>query len=99
MNTRRMSKSIAAHDSLVGLHWHIHQARHHAARRYNAVGVDICVDTEFVMRAESHHHFLKRSIAGAFTDTVDSHLCLTRTCDNTGYGIGSRHTHSRYDNA
>ena len=43
MNTTGMSKGVATHDSLVGLHRHIHKTRHHAACGAYHRGVDIGV--------------------------------------------------------
>ncbi len=49
MYARAVGKGIASNNSLVGLHRHIHQRRHHTAYATYLSGVDVCVDTEFLM--------------------------------------------------
>ena len=49
MYAARMSKRISTHYSLIRLHRHIHEARHHSARATQTRGVDIAVDAELLV--------------------------------------------------
>ena len=44
------------------------------------------------MAFDDHSHFLKRSITGAFTDTIDSNLYLARTIQHACHRICSSHS-------
>ena len=97
-----MGKGIAAHDGLVGLYRHVHQTRYHAAGRINLLRIDIGLDVDILMALDNHSHLFKRSIAGAFADTVDGHFHLTGTVQHAGHGVGGCHaqivvTMRRYD--
>src|SRR5699024_5773060 len=79
VDTRRMGKSIATYNSLVGLHRHVHQARHHTAGWINLLCIDVGLDFYVLVTFDNHRHFLKRSIAGTFTNTIDGYLHLAGT--------------------
>ena len=87
-----MRKGVASHDGLVGLNGHIHETRHHAARRINLCGVDVGVNLQRLMALQYHGNLLKRRIARTLADAVDGHLHLTGTCQHTIQRVCRRHT-------
>ena len=91
MYTRRVGKGILTNDSLVRLHRHIHQRRHHTARRINLLSVDIRINTQIRVSLENHRHLLERRIASTLTNAIDGHLDLTSPVEHTSHGIGRRH--------
>ena len=91
VDTRRMGKSIATYNSLVGLHRHVHQAGHHTAGRINLLCIDVGLYFYILVTFDNHRHFLKRSIPGTFTNTVDGHLHLASTIQHASHCIGSSH--------
>ena len=92
MDARRMGKSITSHDSFIRLYRHIHQAGHHAAGRINLLRIDICFNLNILMAFDNHSHFLKRSVTGTLTDTIDGNLHLTRTIQHTRHSVGRSHS-------
>ena len=91
VDTRRMGKSIATYNSLVGLHRHVHQAGHHTAGWINLLCIDVGLDFYVLVTFDNHRHFLKRSIAGTFTNTIDGYLHLAGTIQYASHCIGSSH--------
>ena len=87
----RMGKGIAPDDGLVGLHRHVHQARHHATDREYLCCVDVGLDIEIGMGLQSHHHFLQTGVTSTLTNTIDGHLHLSGTIQHTSHGVGSSH--------
>ena len=59
MNTAGVCKSVLAHNRLVRLYRHIHQARNHAARRINLRRVDVRLDAQVRVSLENHRHFFQ----------------------------------------
>ena len=92
VNTTAVSKCIATHNSFVGLHRHVHQAAHHAAKRIDLGGVDVCIDSEIRVALKCHYHLFERCVAGTFANTIDGNFHLTGTINHTGYGVGGGHT-------
>ena len=91
MDTRRVSEGVTAYDSLIRLHRHIHQARHHAAGRIDLLRIDIGLDIDIVVTLDNHSHLFERRVTGTLTDTVDGHLHLTGPVQHTSHGVGSCH--------
>ena len=54
----RVRESISTHDRLVGLHRHVHEARHHSAGSVYMLRVDICIESAVLVAFECHHHLL-----------------------------------------
>ena len=90
--TRRVSKSITAHDSLVRLHRHVHQTAHHSGHRNNLGSIDIGINIDVLVALQDHGDFLERCITRTLTDTIHGHLHLAGTIQYTLQGIGSSHT-------
>ena len=59
MDTARVSKGVATHNGLVGLHGHIHQRAYHAARGVYLLRVDVGLDAQVGVRLEYHCHLLQ----------------------------------------
>ncbi len=91
VDARRMGKSITTYNSFVGLYRHVHQAGHHTAGWINLLCINVGLDFYVLVAFDNHRHFLKRSIPGTFTNTVDSHLHLAGTIQHTSHCIGSSH--------
>ena len=87
-----MSKGILTHDSLVWLHWHVHQRAHHTARRPYLLCVDIGLYAQVGVGLEYHGHLLERCVASTLAYAVDGHLHLSCAVQHTCYGVGCRHT-------
>ena len=92
MNTRRMSKRILTHNSLIRLYRHIHQRRDHSTCRPYLLRVDISLYTKIRMSLEYHCYFLKRSFTCSFTNTIYCHLYLPCTIQYTSTSVSSCHT-------
>ena len=91
MDTAGVCKCVLAHNRLVRLHRHIHQRRHHAARRINLRRVDVRLDAKVGVRLENHRYLFQRRVTGTFADTVDGHLHLTGTSQHTSHRVCRRH--------
>ena len=59
VDTGRMSESIAAHNRLVRLNWHVHQAAHHARHRHNLGGIDVGINIDILVALQNHGDFLE----------------------------------------
>ena len=92
MDSRRVCKSVASYDGLVGLYRHVHQAGNHPAGRVNLLRIDIGIDVDIMMTTQDHGNFLERSISGPLTDTVYRHFHLTGTVQDTADGIRRSHS-------
>ena len=86
-----MGEGVLAHDSLVWLHWHVHQRAHHTARRPYLLRVDVGLNAQVGVGLEYHGHLLERCVACTLANAVDGHLCLARTVEHTSYGVGGSH--------
>ena len=91
MDARTVCKGVAAHDSLVGLHRHIHETAHHSARGINLCGIDVGLDTQVGVCLEYHGHLLKRGVSCSFSYAIDGHFHLSRSVEHTCYGVGCGH--------
>ena len=91
VDAARMGESVAPHDGLVGLHGHVHQARHQARCGANLRRVDVGVDAHALVAFEYHGYLFERRVAGALTDAVDRHLHLPRPVEHTLQGVGRGH--------
>ena len=92
MNTAGVGKRIPAHNRLVWLHGHVHEARHHTACRVYLCRVDIRLNAQVWVSLEYHGNLFQRGVTSTFTNTVDGHLHLTRTTQHTCHRIGCSHT-------
>ena len=92
MDTGRVCKSIPSDNRLIRLYRHIHQTGYHAACRINLLGIDICLNIDFVMTLDNHSDFFECSVTGTFTDTVNCNFHLTGTVQDTCYSVCSCHT-------
>ena len=86
-----MGEGVAAHDGLVGLHGHVHQARHQMRSLGDQLRVDIRVDMDILVAAQGHHHLFERGVAGALADAVDRHLGLPGAVQDAAQRIGRSH--------
>ena len=91
MDAGRVSESITAHDSLVGLHGHVHQRRDHAGDRIYLAGVDVRVDADILVAFQDHGNLFESGVARALTDAVDRHLNLPGTVQHAFQRVGSSH--------
>ena len=87
-----MSEGIAAHNRLVRLNRHVHQAAHHTRHRNNLGGIDVGINVEVLVALQNHSDFLERSITSTLADTIHGHLHLAGAIQYTLQGIGSSHT-------
>ena len=92
VNTRGVCEGVTTHDRLIGLHRHVHQARYHTARAVNLCRVDVGDDLTLLMALEDHGDLLQRGVTGTLADTVDGHLHLAGTIQDTLYGVSGSHT-------
>ena len=91
VDARRVGEGVAAHDGLVGLYGHVHQARHQVRGFGDQACVDAGVDGDLLVAAQRHHHLFERGVACAFADAVDRHLGLPRTVEDAAQGVGRSH--------
>ena len=91
MDARRMGEGVAAHDGLVGLHGHVHQARHQVRGLGDQARIDVRVDGHVLVAAERHHHLVERGVAGPFADAVDRDLGLPCAVQDAAQRIGRSH--------
>ena len=87
-----MGKGIATHYGLVGLHRHIHQVGNHTAHRINPSGIDIGLQVYVVVGLDDHRYFLKGGVAGPLAHSVDGHLTLARSVQESGHSVGGCHS-------
>ena len=86
-----MGEGVAAHDGLVGLHGHVHQARHQVRGLGDQARIDVRVDGHVLVAAERHHHLFERGVAGPFADAVDRDLGLPGAVQDAAQRIGRSH--------
>ena len=91
VDARRVGEGIAADDRLVGLHGHVHQARHQVRGLGDELCIDIGVDGELLVAAQGHDDLFERSVAGAFADAVDRYFGLPCTVEDAAQRIGRSH--------
>ena len=92
MDTRRVGKSIASHDSLVGLHRHVHQTGYHTACWIDFLRIDVRLDVDVLVTLDDHRNFFQRRVARTLADTVNGHFHLTGAVQYTCHRISRRHT-------
>ncbi len=80
MDARLVREGIAPHDGLVGLDREAGQVADQAAGIADLLGVDaVAADLELGgTRSQRHDHLFERRVAGAFAETVDGDLHLSR---------------------
>ena len=88
---RRVRERVAANDGFVGLHRHIHQARHESACGINLLRVDVAVDVNIVVAFDNHRYFLESGVAGALADAVDRHFHLACSVEHSAHRVGGCH--------
>ena len=90
MDAGRVRKGVRAHDGLVRLHGKARDLRHHLGCRHDLRRVD--AHRQVVVggaRAQRHHHFFQRRIAGPLAQAIDRALDLPRAADHdAGQRIG-----------
>ena len=91
VDSRRVGEGVASDDRLVGLHGHVHQARHQMRGLGDELRVDARVDVEFAVAAQRHHHLFERGVARPFADAVDRYLGLSGAVENGAQRVGRRH--------
>ena len=86
-----MRERIRAHHGLIRRHGHAEHVSHQPAGPAKLPRIDAGIHTVVVAaRAQSHHHFLQRGIAGPFADAVDGAFHLPRAVHHTAQGVGRR---------
>ena len=91
MDAATMGKGVTSYDGLVGLHRHVHQRRHHAARGIDLHRVDVGIDTYALVAFQDHGNLLQRRIACPLADTVDGHLHLSGTVQHAFQRVRRSH--------
>ena len=87
-----MGKSIATYDCFIRLDRHIHQTGYHTAGRINLLCIDIGLNIDLMMTLDNHCDFFESGISSTFADTVNGHLYLTGSIQNTSNRICCCHS-------
>ena len=88
MDAAGVREGVGAHNSLVGLHRHGHQVRHHGGGFGQQAGVDAGVEVEVRVLAQNHHHFFEGGVAGALAHAVYRAFNLPGPVHYAGNGVG-----------
>ena len=91
MDTAGMRESVSADNGFVGLHGHVHQARHHAACRIYLVCVDVRVYVDMLMALQYHGNLFERRVSGPLSYTVDRHFYLPCAVEHTAERVCGSH--------
>jgi len=92
MYTRLVAECISTDDSLIGLNREAGQVTYQPAGTVNIDGVNIIGKSKEVTPCiQCHDHFFQGSIAGAFTDTVNSAFYLPYPVSDSLQTIGYSH--------
>ncbi len=89
MDAGTVREGVGAHHGLVRRNGDAEHVGDQAAGSVELARLDAGAYAEIVAaRAERHHHFLERGVAGPFADAVDSALHLARAVANAGERVG-----------
>src|SRR3989338_5441561 len=75
------------------MHWNriAYLLRDKSTRRSNLFCLNVCGDVkEIFMSFERHNNFLKRNVAGSFSDAQETTLYLSGSCLNAGKSVCNR---------
>src|SRR5882672_67826 len=92
MDAGFVRKRIFTNHRLVARDRHAGDVRYQAARWVEPHRVDSRLEAEVALaRAQRHHHFLERAVAGALADAVDRAFNLPRSRLHGTQAVGDRH--------